>query len=131
VITPHPGEAAKLLDTDTPSIQRDRFKAVRKLAKRRVALLKGPHTLIAAPKSRISVNPTGGPVLATAGSGDVLSGVIGALLARGCDARDAARLGAWVHGAAADLLAHQRPDGWAASDVAQRIPQAVSRLLQS
>ncbi|MCA9492545.1 MAG: hypothetical protein KC621_21575, partial [Myxococcales bacterium] len=59
---------------------------------------------------------------------DVLAGVIGGLLARGVDARDAARLGAWVHGAAADLLRDRRTQGWRASDVANAVPDAVEAL---
>ena len=77
------------------------------------------------------MNPTGGPVLATAGSGDVLSGVVGALLARGVGARDAARLGAWVHGAAADALAARRSEGWSASDVLEAVPEAIAELIRA
>lgn len=130
VITPHPGEAARMLESATAAIQRDRLTAAEKLAgRRRVALLKGPGTVVAG-GGRTSINPTGGPVLATGGSGDVLSGVVGALLARGCEARDAARIGAWIHGRAGDRLAAVRADGWTASDVADAIPGAIVDLLE-
>lgn len=128
VITPHPGEAGRLLGRPTAGVQADRFGAAEALATEgRVALLKGPRTLVAG-GGRLSVNRTGGPVLATGGSGDVLAGVIGALLANGRGARDAARLAAWVHGAAADALAGRRDQGWTASDVAEAIPEAVTAL---
>lgn len=69
-------------------------------------------------------------MLATGGSGDVLTGVIGALLARGVPARDAARLGAWVHGRAGEALASRRSQGWAASDIAGALPAVIEALLQ-
>jgi hydroxyethylthiazole kinase-like uncharacterized protein yjeF len=129
VITPHPGEAGRMLRTTSDAVQADRFAAVARLAAPGVvALLKGRHTLVAADAGPISVNPTGGPALAVGGSGDVLTGVVGALLARGCSARDAARLGAWVHGAAGDRLAARRGEGWTAGDVATELPWAVEEL---
>ncbi|MCB9681558.1 MAG: NAD(P)H-hydrate dehydratase [Alphaproteobacteria bacterium] len=132
VITPHPGEAARWLDRATVEVQADRFGAVRSLADRGdVALLKGPRTLVARAGVPVSINPTGDAVLATAGSGDVLTGVIGALLARGVSAWDAARLGAWVHGQAGERLAARRSQGWTASDVAAAVPDAVETLLDS
>ncbi|MEQ1571119.1 MAG: NAD(P)H-hydrate dehydratase, partial [Myxococcota bacterium] len=75
-----------------------------------------------------SLNPTGSPTLSTGGSGDVLTGLIGALLARGAPPRDAARLAAFVHGRAGELLAARRRDGWTASDVAAAIPDAAAEL---
>lgn len=126
VITPHPGEARRLLGG--VDVQSDRFGAVRALSTGRVALLKGRNTLITGPNRPISVNPTGNHVLATGGSGDVLTGVIGALLARGLAPFDAARLGAWVHGRAGEELAALRGQGWTASDVATAIPDAVEAL---
>jgi NAD(P)H-hydrate epimerase len=129
VITPHPGEAGRLLGLGAEDVQADRFGAVKALASGgSVALLKGRYSLIAQEGTPISVNQTGNPVLATGGSGDVLSGVIGALLARGVTARDAARLGAFVHGLAADRLAAVRAGGWTAGDVADAIPDAIEEL---
>jgi NAD(P)H-hydrate epimerase len=128
VITPHVGEAARLLGSTPETVEADRFSAASRLANPAVAVLKGPFTLVAAPGERTSVNPTGCDVLATAGSGDVLAGVIGALLACGETPRDAAILGAWVHGHAADLLARERRVGWAAHDIADAIPLAIAEL---
>ena len=129
-MTPHPGEAGRILGCSAADIQRDRFQAARELADFQcTALLKGPHTLVAHPGRSISVNRTGGPILATGGSGDVLSGLIGALLARGLPSRDAAILGAFVHGRAADQLGAIRNEGWRATDVAAEIPKAVRELL--
>lgn len=107
VITPHPGEAARLLGCGVADVQADRFGAATRLADETgaVALLKGRHTLVARRGVPLSVNTSGAPTLATGGSGDVLTGVIGALLARGVDAHDAARLGAYAHGRAGEHLA--------------------------
>lgn len=132
VVTPHPGEAGRLLGRAPTEVQADRFGAVTDLAHDgRVAVLKGRNTLIGHAGSPVSVNPTGNPALATGGSGDVLSGIIGALLARGVDARDAARLGVWVHGRAADLLVGIRPTGWTAGDVADAVPEAIAELMDA
>lgn len=129
VITPHPGEAARLLDSDVAAVQGDRFGAVQRLARPgRTALLKGPHTLIATPGQPLHVNATGNPVLATGGTGDVLAGVIGALLAAGLDGHTASTHGAFVHGLAADHLAGIRRRGWTAGDVADAIPGALDAL---
>jgi len=130
VITPHPGEAARRLGVSAADVQADRFGAAARLATDGVtALLKGRHTLVATEGQPIAVNPTNAAVLATGGSGDVLTGVIGALLARGVSARDAARLGAWVHGRAGERLAARRPEGWTADDIAGAVPDAVGDLL--
>src|SRR5262249_34743014 len=95
VLTPHPGEAAALLGSDPREINRDRVAAARRLAERAqaVVVLKGAATVVADPDGRVRVNPTGGPVLATGGTGDVLAGVLGGLLAQGVAPFDAASLG--------------------------------------
>ncbi len=126
VLTPHPGEAGRLLRKSTRAVQADRPGAVRALARasRAVVVLKGAHSLIGTPDGEIVVNPTGTPLLATAGSGDVLSGVIGALLAGGLSARDAAVTGAWLHGAAAQRLEAVLGDaGLLAHEIADAIPR--------
>lgn len=128
LITPHPGEAARLLGCGAHEVEADRFGAVGRLARDRTALLKGRWTLVADPAGRISINPTGSPVLASGGTGDVLTGVSGALLARGLSARDAARLAVWVHGRAGERLEQRRLQGWTAGDVALEIPAALSEL---
>jgi len=98
VLTPHPGEAGRLLGRSSAEVQADRLAAVTALAVRAPALLKGRNTLICASGDAPWLNPTGGPQLSTAGSGDVLTGVIGALLAQGLPPVDAAVCGAFLHG---------------------------------
>jgi NAD(P)H-hydrate epimerase len=127
VLTPHPGEAGRLLGIPPGKIQADRLGAARAIARRSraICVLKGSHTLIAAPDGQTIVNPTGSPLLSTAGSGDVLAGLIGALLAGGLAPRDAAMAGVWLHGAAADALAPRFGDaGLLAHEVADSIPAA-------
>lgn len=104
VLTPHPGEAARLLHTDVVSVQADRYQSVSAIQKNYggVSLLKGSGTLVYESRHPVSVNQTGNPGMATGGMGDVLSGVIAALVAQNYSLGDAARLGACVHGAAAD-----------------------------
>ncbi|MFK7931541.1 MAG: NAD(P)H-hydrate dehydratase [Myxococcota bacterium] len=132
VLTPHPGEAARMLDRPVSAVQRDRFGAARLLSDgRHTAVLKGPHTLVATPDRPMHINTTGNAVLATGGSGDVLAGVIGALLARGVSAHDAARLAAHVHGLTADQLAQERSVGWTAMDLAKNLPHALETMLGS
>ncbi len=105
IVTPHPAEAARLLGCSTADVQRDRLRAARDLATgyRCVAVVKGAGTVICDGTST-TINRTGNPLLATAGTGDVLAGMIGALLAQGYEAATAARLGVCLHGAAADAL---------------------------
>ncbi|MGK0348578.1 MAG: hydroxyethylthiazole kinase-like uncharacterized protein yjeF, partial [Myxococcota bacterium] len=128
VITPHPGEASRLLGASVADVQSDRFDSVQRLAVDRTAVLKGPYTLVSTPHEGVRVNPTGNAILGTAGSGDVLTGVVGALLARGLSGHDAASSGAFVHGLAADLLRASRTQGWTAGDVAAALPKAVASL---
>ena len=131
VLTPHPGEAGRLLGRSSRAIQADRLGAARELARRSgaVVVLKGADSLIAEPSGEVVVNPTGTPLLATAGSGDVLTGAIGALLAGGLSARDAALAGVWLHGAAGELLAGSLGDaGLLAHEVADAIPSARRAL---
>ncbi|MDQ1679843.1 MAG: ADP-dependent NAD(P)H-hydrate dehydratase / NAD(P)H-hydrate epimerase [Frankiaceae bacterium] len=105
VLTPHAGELSRLTGEDRASIEADRLRAVRDAADRfgAVVLLKGSTTVIAAPGGETRINTTGSPWLGTAGTGDVLSGAIGAYLAQGLGALDAAAVGAYVHGRAAQL----------------------------
>jgi ADP-dependent NAD(P)H-hydrate dehydratase / NAD(P)H-hydrate epimerase len=130
VLTPHAAEAARLLGATPEKVDADRLAAVRALAVgRATAVLKGPATLIAG-GGRIVVNPTGGPGLATLGTGDVLSGIVGALLARGMLALDAAVLGAYLHGAAGDSAALGLTAlCCTAEDVAAHLPSAVRPLM--
>ena len=108
VLTPHPAEAARLLGTSTQAIQQDRMSAVHTISAtfQAVTVLKGHHTLVVAPDGTVYTNPSGNAGLATAGSGDVLSGIIGSLLAQGIPPFQAACAGVWLHGAAADVIKH-------------------------
>ena len=131
VLTPHPGEAARLLGVSTRAIQADRTGAARRLARnaRAVAVLKGAATLVAEPSGTVTVNPTGTPLLATAGSGDVLAGALGAFLAGGIRPADAARAAVWLHGAAGERLAKDLGDaGLLAHELADAIPRVRREL---
>ncbi|MEU6588890.1 NAD(P)H-hydrate dehydratase [Streptomyces sp. NPDC046881] len=125
LMTPHAGEAAALLGVRREEVEGARLAAVRELAAgyRATVLLKGSTTLVAGPAGGpVRVNPTGTPWLATAGSGDVLSGLAGSLLAAGLDALDAGSVAAYLHGLAGRLAAAGAPAG--AHDVASHLPQA-------
>jgi NAD(P)H-hydrate epimerase len=128
VITPHPGEAARLLGTSAAAVQRDRRAAALGLRARSgaVVVLKGAGT-ICTDGARLYVNRTGNPGLATGGTGDVLAGLIGALLAQGMAPLAAACLGAHVHGRAGDLVARRlSPAGLCAED----LPLAIAEVLR-
>lgn len=133
VLTPHPGEAARLLGVRTADVEIDRMRAVRELAarSRAVVVLKGARTLVCdgtLGDDYVTINPTGGPALATGGSGDVLAGLIGALLAQGLPPATAARLAVWVHGRAGDTLASRLGTGTMASDLPDAIAVALATL---
>jgi NAD(P)H-hydrate epimerase len=131
VLTPHPGEAARLLGTRAAALNRDRVGAARALAESSgaVVLLKGAASVIAEPGGRVAINPTGGPALATGGTGDVLLGVVTGLLAQGCAPFEAAALGAFVHGLAADRIAARTgPAGLLAEDLTRELPAALHEL---
>jgi len=123
VLTPHLGELARL----TGGHDGDRLTAARALAARTngVALVKGSRTAIAAPDGSARINPTGSPFLATAGTGDVLTGTIGGLVAAGLPPFDAAWAGAYVHGLAGILAGEDFGEGTLAGDVAERLPAAI------
>ncbi|CAH2790951.1 MAG: NAD(P)H-hydrate epimerase (EC / ADP-dependent (S)-NAD(P)H-hydrate dehydratase (EC [uncultured Paraburkholderia sp.] len=125
VLTPHPLEAARLLGTDAAGVQRDRLAAARALAARfaSVIVLKGTGTVIAAPDSRVAINLTGNAALATGGTGDVLGGIIGALLAQHLPCFEAALAGVYLHGLAADMLTAQGhgPAGLTAGELAPMV----------
>jgi NAD(P)H-hydrate epimerase len=118
VITPHPGEAARLLGITNAEVNADRFGAARALQQRYggVAILKGYGSLIAG-ADEILLSDYGNPGMASGGMGDVLSGVIGSLLAQHMPALEAAALGVCLHGAAADIAATEGERGLAASDL--------------
>jgi len=111
VLTPHPGEMARLARMSTAEVQRDRIGVARDYAVRHgvVLVLKGAATVTALPDGAVYVNTTGNPGMATGGSGDVLAGVIGSLLAQGMPPGTAAAFGVWLHGRAGDRAAAARP----------------------
>jgi len=125
VITPHPAEAARLLQTSVKVIQHDRRLAAHTLAERFNAwvVLKGHQSIVASPQGQSQVNTTGNVALASAGTGDVLSGLIASLLAQGFDPAIAVPAGVWLHGAAADVLARRLggPIGVTASELIDEI----------
>ena len=130
-LTPHPGEAARLLDRPLAEVVADRLPAARALARltRGAVALKGPGTLIAEPGGSVLVNRSGGPELATGGAGDVLTGVVGALLARRLDPAAALSGAVFVHGLAGEAARRRcGEDGVTASAVAARIGPAIRRL---
>ncbi|MCD6681284.1 MAG: NAD(P)H-hydrate dehydratase [Burkholderiaceae bacterium] len=132
IVTPHPLEAARLLQVDVPHVQSDRIRAACALAAklRCVALLKGAGSVVATPEGRWSIIDAGSPALASAGTGDVLAGACAALLARGLDAERAACLGAWLHGAAGQAWAHEyrTEDGLSAAELHEWMRRAGADL---
>jgi NAD(P)H-hydrate epimerase len=140
VCTPHPQEFARLIGRDAPADWRARDDALREFAARADAtvLLKGAPTLIASPRgpvgdasasgSVVVVAPYGSAVLATGGSGDMLAGIIGTLLAQGVKASDAALLGARAHGSAAEIVSTCQPRGHTLDHVMRAMPEAWARL---
>jgi hydroxyethylthiazole kinase-like uncharacterized protein yjeF len=131
ILTPHAGEFARVAEISTGEVAADRIRHVRELAARTSAtvLLKGSRTLVAAPDGTVRINPTGGPFLATGGTGDVLTGMIAALLARGCSPLDAGSAAAFVHGVAGVLAGRERGVGTTASDVLERVPRAMREVV--
>lgn len=129
VLTPHAGELARMLGVEREEVEAEQLRCVREAAARfdAVVLLKGRHTLVAAPGGRVRVNTSGVPWLATAGAGDVLAGLCGALVAAGLDPFDAASAGAWLHGAAAARAGGGGPV--TAPEVARALPLVSRELL--
>jgi hydroxyethylthiazole kinase-like uncharacterized protein yjeF len=129
VLTPHAGELARMLDISREEVEADQLGFVRRAAEEyaAVVLLKGRRTLVARPDGRVRVTTSGVPWLAVAGAGDVLSGVIGSLLAAGLDPWDAASAGSWLHGAAAAVASGGGP--LTATAVADAVPEVVRSLL--
>jgi NAD(P)H-hydrate epimerase len=120
ILTPHPGEAARLLDCSIADIQQDRFAAITELQRRYggAVILKGAGSLVLGNDGeKIGICPYGNPGMASGGMGDVLSGVLGALLAQGLSVSEAARLGVCLHSYAADLAAVDGERGMVASDL--------------
>lgn len=138
IFTPHPGEMARLLNTTTARVQEDRAQAALWLQHGDeqtdhplITILKGAGTLVCDHTGRWAINTSGNPGMATGGMGDVLAGLTGGLVAQGYVPWEAACLGVYLHGAAADLVARNRPYGYTAGDVAARIPVAIAESLNN
>ena len=132
VLTPHPGEMARLSGHSTAQFQCDRIGHERSFAQRHRChlVLKGAATIIARPDGTVFVNATGNPGMAAGGMGDVLTGLIAGLITQGMEISAAARTGVYLHGSAADRLALQKaPVGYLATDVMDSLPQAMDELL--
>jgi hydroxyethylthiazole kinase-like uncharacterized protein yjeF len=130
--TPHPAEAARLIGGTTADVQRDRIGAAQALSRALHAhvVLKGAGSVLAHPDGRYDVNASGNPALASAGTGDVLAGILGALLAQGIAADLALRAGVCVHGAAADRRVERGvgPLGVGASEIADAVRELLNRV---
>ena len=134
VLTPHLGEMRGLTGIDGAALEARRIDAAREWAQRwrSVVVLKGAPTATASPDGHNTVNPTGNPGMATVGMGDVLTGVVAALIAQGLSPYDGARLGAYAHGLAGDRVAAERgQQGLTAGDVAEAMPMALLALTRS
>ncbi len=130
-LTPHPGEAGRLLGSTAQEIERDRLRAARRLAQQTKThvLLKGYRTLVSDPRGNVQVNLNGNPGMATGGTGDVLTGILGALLAQGVDVDDALPLGAHIHGLAGDIGAAEiGQTALIATDLIGKLPAALRAL---
>jgi len=133
VLTPHPGELGRLMGKTAEAINADRPAAARKAAKDwgAVVVLKGAHTLVAYPDGRISEDPHEVPALASGGTGDVLSGIIGGLIAQGSEPFTAAVTGVYIHAAAGRRISERLGDsGLLASDLLPEIPVVMNVLRQ-
>lgn len=132
IVTPHPGEMSRLVNKGMDYIKKNRLNVAKNFSNQynAVVVLKGAGTVVA-DKNRTYVNKTGNPGMATAGSGDVLTGVVGGFLAQGLEPFDAARLAVYVHGLAGDLAAKDKGEiGLIASDILENVPYAVKSLAE-
>ncbi|HTP66887.1 MAG TPA: NAD(P)H-hydrate dehydratase [Geobacteraceae bacterium] len=131
ILTPHPGEMARLAGKSVKEVESDRIGTARAFAEKyRVFLvLKGARTVIAAPDGRIAINGSGNPGMASGGMGDVLTGILAALLAQGYEPYAACRLGVFIHGRSADHVAAEKGEiGITATDVQERVPYVIKEL---
>jgi len=131
IMTPHPGEMGRLLGISTEEVQKDRIKAAVTLARKTgaIAVLKGARTVIADKKGNSWINPTGNPGMASGGSGDVLTGIISGLLVQRFSSLEAAKVGVYLHGYAADLAVQKKGKlSLIASDILEAIPEAIRRI---
>lgn len=132
ILTPHPGEMSRLLGSAIPDMAAIRISVAQEFARTFgvYVILKGARTIIAAPNGMAAINSSGNPGMASGGMGDVLTGIIVSLLSQGYSAWNACRLGVYLHGLAGDLVAMEQGEiGMTATDLMERIPLALNRLL--
>ncbi len=131
VVTPHPGEMGRLANETAAAVQYDRIGAAQRGAAKwnKIVVLKGAHTVVASPEGGAAISPFANPGLASAGTGDVLAGVIAGLLAQGLDLKDAASLGVYLHGLAGERVRRELSDtGMLAGDLLPALPAAIEEL---
>ena len=134
VLTPHPGEMARLLGTSIPGIEADRIQTALEFARNFgvYLVLKGARTIIASPDGTAAINSSGNPGMASGGMGDVLTGIIASLLGQRYSAWDACCMGVFIHGYAADMVAEQKGEiGICATDVQEMLPYAYNKLIRT
>lgn len=130
IVTPHPGEIARLLGTKAKYVQSRRKEVAKKFAEEYnvIVVLKGHYTIVASPFGSLYANKTGNSGMSTAGSGDVLDGVISAFLAQGLPSYEAAKLGVYIHGLAGDLAVKDKTElSLIASDIIDYLPEAIKK----
>lgn len=131
ILTPHPGEMARLLHTSVKSVQGDRWKITRELADKYeiTIVLKGVNSVIAGSDKKIYINSSGNPGMASGGMGDILTGIIAGFLAQGFSSIDSSRLGVYIHGASGDMAASEKCEwGIIASDLLEKLPYVMNRI---
>ncbi len=131
ILTPHLGEFSRLIGKPVIEVEKNREILAKKFSSdyNIILVLKGHKTVVVSPGKKVYINTTGNPGMATAGSGDVLTGMIAALLAQGLHGFEAAKLGVYLHGLAGDLAAREKTQaGMIASDIIEKIPQAIKRI---
>jgi NAD(P)H-hydrate epimerase len=134
ILTPHPGEMSRLLGASIPDVEAIRISVAQEFARNHdvFLVLKGARTIIASPAGTAAINGSGNPGMATGGMGDVLTGIIVSLLGQGYAAWDACRLGVFIHGFAADMVAEEKGEiGMNATDVLEKLPYAYNKLLKN
>jgi NAD(P)H-hydrate epimerase len=134
ILTPHPGEMARLLGTSIPDVEAIRISVAQEFARNFgvFLVLKGARTIIASPTGIAAINGSGNPGMATGGMGDVLTGIIVSLLGQRYSAWDACRIGVFIHGYAANLVADEKGEiGMSASDVQEMLPYAYNKLINA
>lgn len=134
VLTPHPGEMARLIEKNSAEVQANRLAVARTFAKQYhcYVILKGAHSVIATPDGQVWINPTGNPGMASGGMGDVLTGIVAGLLAQGYPPPEACQIGVFLHGYAGDLAAQEKGEvGILAHDLIERLPSGLRALRQA